>query len=55
VKRGNGAPSRNISIIKQDALTKKDNKSIASGEVDVVFKLKMAAFNRTKAAFSVNQ
>jgi hypothetical protein len=55
VKRGNGAPSRNISIIKEDALTEKDNKSIASGELDVVLKLKMAAFNRTKAAFSAYQ
>ena len=51
-KKGNGPPSRNISIIKQHALTEKDNKSIASGEVDVVLELKMAAFNRTKAAIS---
>ena len=55
MKRRIGPSSRNISIIKQDALTEKDNKSIASGELDVVLKLKMASFNRTKAAFSVNQ
>ena len=42
--RGNGAPSRNISII-QHPLTEKDSKTIPSGGVDVALKIKMAAFN----------
>jgi hypothetical protein len=52
--RGNGAPSRNISII-QHPLTEKDSKTIASGGVDVALKLKMAAFDRGKPVSSAYQ
>ena len=39
----------------KNGLTEKDNKSIASGGVDVGLNLKMSAFNIDKAVFSPYQ